>query len=102
MVKFLDDRCTVHDLSDGNVIVAFGSLCHGLYRLDSYDRCVNDAAYSVLDTLAMSNAKLWHARFGHLNFNSLLHLHKNDIVLLLPNLKAHEKHVCEGCIVGKM
>ena len=54
VVKFVDDRCTVHDLRDGNVIVAFGSLCHG------------------------------------------------DMVMSLPNLKALEKHVCEGCILGKM
>ena len=47
VVKFVDDRCTVHDLSDGDVIVASGSLCRGLYRLDSYDKCVNDAAYFV-------------------------------------------------------
>ena len=96
----MDDRCTVHDLSDEDVIVAFGSLCRGLYRLDSYDRCVNDAAYSILDTQAMSDAKLWHSRFGHRNFGSLLRLHKNDMVFSLPNLKTPEKHVCEGCIWG--
>ena len=27
VVKFVDDKCTVHDLSDGDTIVAFGSLC---------------------------------------------------------------------------
>ena len=102
VVKFVDDRCTIHDLRDGDVIVASGSLCRGLYRLDSYDKSVNDAAYSVSDLQAMSDAKLWHARFGHLNFSSLLRLHKNDMVMSLPNLKSPEKHVCEGCILGKM
>ena len=63
---------------------------------------MNDAAYSILDAQAMSDAKLWHAWFGHLNFSSLLRLHKYDMVLSLPSLKALEKHVCEGCILGKM
>ena len=27
VVKFVDDRCTIHDLSDGDTIVAFGSVC---------------------------------------------------------------------------
>ena len=27
VVKFVDDMCTVHDLSDGDTIVASGSLC---------------------------------------------------------------------------
>ena len=91
VVKFVDDRCTVHDLRDGNVIVASSSLCRGLYRLDSYEKLVNDAAYSIFDVQAMLDAKLWHARIGHLYFSSLLRLHKNDMVMSLPNLKAPEK-----------
>ena len=27
LVKFMDDRCTVHDLSYGDSIIAFGLLC---------------------------------------------------------------------------
>ena len=27
VVKFVDDRCTIYDLSDGDTIVASGSLC---------------------------------------------------------------------------
>ena len=50
----------------------------------------------------MSYAKLWHAHLSHLNSSSLLRLHKNDMVLLLPNLKALEKHVCESFFLGKM
>ena len=35
IVKFVDDRCTVHDLSSGDTIVASGSLSRGLYNLDA-------------------------------------------------------------------
>ena len=102
VVKFVDDRCTVHDLSDGDTIVASGSLCRGLYRLAAYEKCVKDVACTVSDLQTVSDAKLWHARFGHLNFASLLRLQKSEMVSLLPRLEAPPKHVCEGCNLGKM
>jgi len=102
VVKFIDDKCTVHDLSAGDTIVASGSLCHGLYKLiNAYDRYVEDVACAV-DMQAVSDAKLWHARFGHLNFASLMHLQKSKMVSSLPTLQAPSRHVCEGCILGKM
>ncbi|MCO5550454.1 hypothetical protein L7F22_003941 [Adiantum nelumboides] len=102
VVKFVDDRCTVHDLSSGDEIVASGILCRGLYKLTLYDKCGQNFANAVVDTKAISDAKLWHARFGHLNFASLLRLQKFDMVASLPPLEAPIKHVCEGCILGKM
>ena len=74
VVKFVDDRCTVHDLSYGDIIVAFGTLCRGLYKLTMYGKCVEDSACAVMDSQAISDAKLWHAHLGHLNFASLLRL----------------------------
>ena len=99
VVKFVDERRTLHDLNDDDVIVASSSLCPSLYRLDAYDKWVNDATYSILDTQVIFNENLWHAHFGHLNFSSMLRLHKNDRVLLLSNLEAPKKHVCEGLIL---
>ena len=86
IVKFVDDRCTVHDLSSGDTIVASGSLSRGLYKLDAYVNCVEDVACAASDLKAVSDAKLWHARFGHLNFASLLRLQKSDMVSSLPIL----------------
>ena len=40
--------------------------------------------------------------FGHLNFASLLRLQKSEMVSSLPKLETPSKHVCEGCILGKM
>ena len=73
VVKFMDDRCTVHDLSSGDTIVASGSLSRGLYKLDAYVNCVEDVACAASDLKAVSDAKLWHAHFGNLNFASLMH-----------------------------
>ena len=50
VVKFVDDRCTVHDLSDGDSIIASGSLCRGLYKLNTYGSSVKDVACAVLDS----------------------------------------------------
>ncbi|WP_165303590.1 DDE-type integrase/transposase/recombinase, partial [Enterobacter cloacae complex sp. CH23B] len=102
VVKFVDDRCTVHDLSFGDEIVTSGLFCRGLYKLTLYYKCGQNFANAVADSRAISNAKLWHARFGHLNFASLLRLQKSDMVASLPPLEAPVKHVCEGCILGKM
>ena len=74
VVKFVDDRCEVHDLSHGDSIIASGSLCRGLYKLNTYGSSVKDVACAIVDSQAVVDAKLWHARLGHLNFASLLHL----------------------------
>ena len=52
VVKFVDDRCTVHDLSYGDIIVASGTLCRGLYKLTMYGKCVEDSACAVMDSQA--------------------------------------------------
>ncbi|MDM1557521.1 hypothetical protein HX126_23540 [Chryseobacterium indologenes] len=44
---------------------------------------VHDAC-TVSATRAMSDAELWHARFGHLNFGNLLRLKRQDMVSELP------------------
>ena len=102
VVKLVDDRCTVHDLSNEDVIITSGILCRGLYKLIDYERSINDSACAIQDSQAISDAKIWHARFGHLNFASLLRLQKSEMVFSLPKLEAPRKHVCESCILGKM
>ena len=102
VVKFVDDKCTIHDLSDGDSIIASGSLCRGLYKLNTYGSSVKDVACVVVDSQAVVDAKLWHAHLGHLNFASLLRLQKSEMVSSLPKLETPSKHVCEGCILGKM
>jgi hypothetical protein len=48
----------------------------------------------------MSSFRLWHFRFGHLNFESLLKLKSQDLVKGLPTFKK-ENSKCEACILGK-
>ncbi|MCO5594179.1 hypothetical protein L7F22_048203 [Adiantum nelumboides] len=58
VVKFVDDRCTVHDLNFGDEIVDSGILQCGLYKLTLYDKCGKNFANAVINTKAISDAKL--------------------------------------------
>ena len=44
--------------------------------------------------------KLWHKRYGHLNFNSMCMLKNHSMVLGIPSLQRIGK-VCEACCIGK-
>jgi hypothetical protein len=48
----------------------------------------------------VDSAWTWHARFGHLNFDSLRRLAKGDMVRGLP-LVEHVNQLCDACLAGK-
>jgi len=100
VVSFEDAKCVVRDRENDSVLVATGTLCRGLYRLDPYER--HSACVVSTSTSAMQDAELWHARFGHVNYGSLMALQKLKMVDALPILETPPRHVCEGCILGKM
>ncbi|GJX79243.1 zinc finger, CCHC-type containing protein [Tanacetum coccineum] len=43
---------------------------------------------------------LWHARLGHLNFESLKSMAQKDLVHGIPTIK-HTTQVCDVCLIGK-
>ncbi|GJV21596.1 zinc finger, CCHC-type containing protein [Tanacetum coccineum] len=43
---------------------------------------------------------LWHARLGHLNFESLKTMNQKDLVHGVPAIK-HTTQICDVCLVGK-
>ncbi|GJX87170.1 zinc finger, CCHC-type containing protein [Tanacetum coccineum] len=43
---------------------------------------------------------LWHARLGHLNFESLKSMAQRDLVHGIPAIK-HTTQVCDVCLIGK-
>ena len=45
-------------------------------------------------------SKLWHERFGHLNYRSLQQLCKGNMVTGLPMVSCKDG-VCSGCVLGK-
>ena len=44
--------------------------------------------------------KIWHERFGHLNFKYLKQLHNDKMVEGFPCIQTSDG-VCVGCLVGK-
>ena len=54
---------------------------------------------SALLIHANEESKLWHERFGHLNYN-IFYLSEKYMVIGLPKIK-FSKGVCQGCILGK-
>ena len=103
VIKFVDDRCIIHDLSNGDVIIACDILCRRLYKLIDYESSINASTCGILDSQAILDAKIWHARFGHLNFASLLRLQKSKMVSSLPKLDAPFlcRHILLGTIFRK-
>ena len=55
VVKFIDERSRIHDLSHEDTIIAFYSLCCGLYTLDVYENNV-DVACLISNMQEMTNA----------------------------------------------
>ena len=53
------------------------------------------AAHSDGDT-----AWTWHARYGHLNFDALHKLARQDMVHGLPVVE-HVDQLCDACLAGK-
>ncbi|CAH9140422.1 unnamed protein product [Cuscuta epithymum] len=58
-------------------------------------------AQKVCLMLSMTDkAWLWHARYGHLNFQALRRLTTNKMVDGVPEIN-HSNMVCDGCTLGK-
>jgi hypothetical protein len=56
--------------------------------------------YALLLTHADESSRIWHERFGHLNFRYMQQLGKHRLVDVLPDIH-FSKGVCEGCVLGK-
>ena len=78
-VIFEDGKFIMQDRDNGIFLVTIGTLENGLFVLDKYDEHINAHAIEI-ETKAIFDAKLWHARFGHLNYGSLLMLQKHNMV----------------------
>jgi hypothetical protein len=56
--------------------------------------------YALLLTHVDESSRIWHERFGHLNFRYMQHLSKKILVDGLLDIH-FSKGVCEGCVLGK-
>ncbi|MCO5588517.1 hypothetical protein L7F22_042474 [Adiantum nelumboides] len=100
-VIFEDDRCIVRDRENGYPLITTGTLENGLFVLDRYEKQIH-TCIAETKTQAMQDAELWHARFGHVGYGSLMTLQCHNMVHDLSLLEMPPRHVCEGCVLGKM
>jgi hypothetical protein len=56
--------------------------------------------FALLLTHADENSRIWHERFGHLNFIYMQKISKQGMVDGLPDIH-FSKGTCEGCVLGK-
>ena len=50
---------------------------------------------------SISNPRIWHKRFGNLNFKLLSRLSKHDLVRGLPKMNFKVDSLCDACQPGK-
>lgn len=91
-----NDECIIKDKNKNKVIVTKGKIIKDrLYKLiltlsDTY----------ALRTIIKFNSDLWHRRFRHLNYRSLVLIKRTDMVNRLPNIEV-DKTKCERCLLSK-
>jgi transposase InsO family protein len=93
LVLFSKDNCFILDHIDHSIIaIGHRTPENGLYCFGS------NLESHIAETT--DPASLWHMRYGHLNYNSLGHLAKEQRVHGLPSLDPHYR-VCEHCLAGR-
>jgi hypothetical protein len=68
-------------------------------RLYTFSKFI-DPNFSLLLTNVDESNRIWHERFGNLNFRYMQHLSKQGMVEGLPNIHI-SKGICEGFVLGK-
>jgi hypothetical protein len=81
-----------------NSRVATGEVNHQS-RLYTFSKFI-EPDFSLLLTHADESSRIWHERFGHLNFKYMQHLSKHRLVDGLPDIH-FSNGLCEGCVLGK-
>lgn len=66
-----------------------------LYKID-----IETKRVMSLLSKADEMSKLWHVRLGHVNFQALHMMSKEQMVVGMPRINQQEK-VCEGCLMSK-
>jgi hypothetical protein len=96
-VIFTPNFMDIYDMKT-NSRVATGEVNHQS-RLYTFSEFIEPDS-ALLLTHADESSRIWHERFGHLNFRYMQQLSKKILVDGLPNIH-FSKGVCEGCVLGK-
>jgi hypothetical protein len=96
-VIFTPNSMEIYDM-ETNSRVATGEVNHQSRFYSFFEFIEPDS--SLLLTHVDESSRIWHKRFGHLNFIQMQKCIKNRLVDGLPDIN-FSKGVCEGCVLGK-
>nr|GEW94952.1 retrovirus-related Pol polyprotein from transposon TNT 1-94 [Tanacetum cinerariifolium] len=97
-VAFKRNTCFVRNKKGVDLLK--GNRTTKLYTINLYE--MDSASPICLMARATSTKSwLWHQRVSHLNFDTINHLAKNDLVTSHSKFKYHKEHICPSCEQGK-
>ena len=97
-VVFSPNEVEISDIVNGRVIIK--CFVDPSSKVCMFSHFMPFSNPSALLTHANESSKIWHERFGHLNYKYLSYMCENDMVSGLPKIQ-FSKGVCQGCILGK-
>ena len=98
-VLFTTHQVVIQDLKDPQHIVVTGSV-DDITRLYKFDNFGSSSLPSVFVAHSDEVSRLWHERFGYLNYRSLQNLSKENMIIGLPMVLCKDC-VCYGCVLEK-
>jgi hypothetical protein len=98
-VEFSPHQVVIKDLKYPKHVLATG-IVDDITRLYKFDNFGSSSFSSVFVAHSDDLRKLWHERFGHLNYRSLQQLCNQQMVTGLPLVSCRDG-VCVGCVLGK-
>ncbi|GKB90154.1 integrase, catalytic region, zinc finger, CCHC-type containing protein [Tanacetum coccineum] len=97
-VAFRSKTCYVRNL-DGDDLLT-GSRESNLYTLSISNMTASSPVF-LMSKVNSTKSWLWHRRLSHLNFGTINHLTKQDLVNGLLKFKYDKDHLCSACERGK-
>ncbi|GJS34522.1 retrovirus-related pol polyprotein from transposon TNT 1-94 [Tanacetum coccineum] len=97
-VAFRSNTCYIWNLKGENLLT--GSRDSILYTI-SISKMADSSLVCLMSKATSIKSWLWHRRLSHLNFGTINHLTKQDLVDWLSRFKYDKNHLCSGCEQGK-
>ena len=88
----------IAEISTNQVIaIGYADYHERMYKFSKFLPTSSDQA---LISHANEVSKIWHERFGHMNYKHLQALHRDEMVEGIPQIRS-SNGACIGCVVGK-
>jgi hypothetical protein len=98
-VEFSPHQVVIKDLKDLKHVLAT-RIVDDITRLYNFDNFGSSSFSSVFVVHSNDLSKIWHERFGHINYRSLYQLCYQQMVTGLPLVSCRDG-VCAGCVLIK-